>query len=69
MIVKNDERNGNPRLLNYPAAAQYLALSERKLWALAASAEIPQVRIGRAVRFDISDLDLFVEKAKTRRQQ
>lgn len=62
-----DREVGEPRLLSYRAAARYLGLSERKMWALAASAEIPVCRIGRSVRFDVSDLDLFVEKMKTRR--
>lgn len=68
MIVKNDNpTNDNPRLLNYRRAAQYLSLSERKLWALAASAEIPVCRIGRSVRFDRADLDLFIDRLKKRR--
>lgn len=52
------------RLMTYRQAAQYLALSERKLWGLAASAEIPVFRSGRAVRFDRADLDSWVEGLK-----
>lgn len=60
----SDHSDGAPRLLNYRQASAYLALSERKLWALAASAEIPTCRIGRCVRFDIEDLRLFIERTK-----
>jgi len=52
------------RLLTYRQAAAYLSLSERKLWGLAASAKIPVCRIGRSVRFDLADLDRFIEKMK-----
>lgn len=52
------------RLLTYRQAAQYLGLSERKLWGLAASAEIPVCRIGHSVRFDRDDLDVFIQQSK-----
>lgn len=47
-------------LLKSLEAAQRLAISPRKLWALTASGEIPSVRIGRNVRYATHDLDEYV---------
>ena len=54
------------RLLLKPnEAAQALALSPRKLWAMTASGEIACVRCGRSGIFtDPLDLRLFIEKQK-----
>jgi len=54
----------NTRLLTVKDAAAYLAISERKLWSMTNSGEIPVVRLGRAVRYDLNDLDSFIQKAK-----
>ena len=53
-----------PRLIKPRQAAEYLALSERKLWGLTKAGDIPAVRLGRAVRYDLSDLDTFIQGAK-----
>jgi len=52
------------RLLTAKNAAAYLAISERKLWDMTKTGEIPAVRLGRAVRYDRSDLDSFIQRAK-----
>ena len=53
------------RLLLTPReAAEALRISDRKLWGLTASGEIPCVRIGRSVRYDISDLQGWIEERK-----
>jgi excisionase family DNA binding protein len=52
------------RLLTVKDAANYLAISERKLWSMTQTGEIPAVRLGRAVRYDINDLDSFIQRAK-----
>ncbi|MHC4281147.1 MAG: helix-turn-helix domain-containing protein [Planctomycetota bacterium] len=52
------------RLLKSKQAAEYLCISERKLWDLQKSQRIPVVRIGRSVRFDLDDLDAFIADAK-----
>ena len=51
-------------LLTAREAAKALALSDRKLWGLTKSRAIPCVRIGRAVRYDPTDLRKFVEQQK-----
>ncbi|NLK42461.1 MAG: helix-turn-helix domain-containing protein [Planctomycetes bacterium] len=52
------------RMLKSRQAAAYLGISERKLWQIEKEGRIPSVRIDRAVRFDINDLDDFIRRAK-----
>jgi len=51
-----------PSLLRSKEAAQFLAISERSLWALTASGEIQATRIGRSVRYAPAALAEFIEK-------
>jgi excisionase family DNA binding protein len=51
-------------LLTPKHAAELLAISPRKLWSLTASGDVPCVRIGRSVRYDVADLAEFVETLK-----
>ena len=61
-----DKTGGNsPRLLVTPSdAARALAISTRKLWAMTKEGEMPCVRIGRAVRYDVGDLQKWVDARK-----
>ncbi len=52
------------RLVKSKAAASYLAISERKLFDLSKQNIVPAVRMGRAVRYDMLDLDDFIMRAK-----
>ena len=45
-------------------AARMLAISERKLWELTNRNLIRAVRIGRAVRYDMRDLEAFIAAQK-----
>lgn len=52
-----------PRLLlTSSQAAAALAISERALWALAASGELPATHIGRSKRFAIAVLQEFAAR-------
>jgi excisionase family DNA binding protein len=51
-------------LLKPPQAAEALAISPRKLWELTDRGIIKVVRIGRAVRYDPTDLTAFIAKQK-----
>lgn len=53
-----------PRLVKPREAAAYLAISERKLWSLTQDGRIPAVRLDRSVRYDVADLDRFIQAAK-----
>ena len=50
-----------PPLLTSKQAASMLAVSERMLWSMRASGEIPFIRIRRAVRFLVADLQGWIE--------
>jgi len=54
------------RLLLTPRqAAQALQISERKLWSMKASGEIPYILLGRSVRYPVADLQRWIDKRKT----
>jgi excisionase family DNA binding protein len=56
---------GPTRLLLTPReAARSLAVSERTLWGLTHQGAIPCVRLGRAVRYDLVDLQAFIAEKK-----
>jgi len=50
------------RLLTAGEAAEYLGLSEQTVRQWAHMRRIPCVKLGRALRFDIEDLDLWLEE-------
>lgn len=59
---------GNERiehlLLTPREAAEALRISQRKLWGLTASGQIPCVRIGRSVRYQPNDLRTWIDRRK-----
>ena len=50
------------RLLNVEEAAQYLGLEVDTLYKKARLKELPSVKVGRALRFDVNALDRYIEK-------
>ncbi len=54
-----------PKLLTPRQTASYLNISERKLWNLTNDGSIPCIRIGRAVRYSVSDLDSWIDSQRT----
>lgn len=64
-VKKMQSQIETTRLMTSREAAQYLCISERKLWDMLKNNEIPSVRLGRAVRIDRADLDAFIAKAKS----
>ena len=52
------------RLLRAKEAAEILAISPNKLWAMTKAGEIPCIRFGRAVRYDPDDLCSVVKRFK-----
>jgi len=49
-------------LLKPKEAAAALAISERTLWQLTKDGEVPCLRLGRAVRYDVAALQTWVER-------
>jgi excisionase family DNA binding protein len=54
-----------PSLLRAKEAAQFLAISERSLWALTQAGDIQSTRIGRSVRYAPAALADFIERQST----
>ena len=52
-------------LLTSRQAAEALQISERKLWSMQASGEMPHIRLGRSVRYPVADLQQWIEERKT----
>ena len=50
------------RLLNVREAAQYLGLEVDTLYKKARLREVPCVKVGRALRFDVEALERFIEQ-------
>jgi len=53
-----------PMLLTPREAAKALSICERTLYALTRRGELPVVRIGRAVRYDVADLRGYIDRMK-----
>jgi excisionase family DNA binding protein len=51
-------------LLTPRQAAEALQISERKLWSMKASKEIPHVLLGRSVRYPLGDLQQWIDERK-----
>jgi excisionase family DNA binding protein len=51
-------------LLTVTEAARALAIGQRKLWELTNQRVIRAVRIGRAVRYDLAELEAFIARQK-----
>ena len=54
-----------PRLVTVNDAARYLSVSVSTLYGWVYQRRIPFVKVGRALRFEMSDLDNFVERNRT----
>lgn len=52
------------RLLNTKEAAEYLALTKAALYQLVHRKQVPVVRLGKALRFDLQALDAWIEQRK-----
>ena len=45
-------------------AAEALGISERKLWGMTDSREIPHVRLGRCLRYPVHELEQWIDENK-----
>jgi excisionase family DNA binding protein len=52
----------NKRLLNVREAARYLGLDEDTVYRKARLRELPSVKVGRALRFDVVALGRYIEQ-------
>jgi excisionase family DNA binding protein len=65
-MAKNDEMRSNDgvgkRLLNVREAALYMGLDVDTVYRKARLRELPSVKVGRALRFDVKALEAYVER-------
>jgi excisionase family DNA binding protein len=45
-------------------AAEALGISQRKLWGMTDSREIPHVRLGRCLRYSVHELEQWIDENK-----
>ena len=54
-----------PRLVTVNDAAKYLAVSVSTLYGWVYQRRIPFVKVGRALRFEVTELDDFIRRNRT----
>ncbi len=52
------------RYLDVAGAMEYLTLSERAIRTMVARQEIPHIKVGTRLRFDVQDLDLWMRRQR-----
>ncbi|MFY7751954.1 MAG: helix-turn-helix domain-containing protein [Exiguobacterium acetylicum] len=52
------------RLYTSTKAAEFLGVSVRTLWTLRNTGKIPFVRVGESIRYELSDLESYVDRNK-----
>ena len=57
------------QLVNVNEAAQFLAVSPSTLYGWVWQRRIPFVKVGRAVRFDMADLEHFISQNRIRARE
>jgi excisionase family DNA binding protein len=69
MLIPGPSPAGARLLLTPREAAGALSVCEKTLWSLTKRGELPAVRIGRSVRYDLADLRAFIEGRKPQAAQ
>ena len=62
--MKLIQMEGKHRLLDVRQAANYLGLKVSTLYQWASQKKIPYVKSGRLLKFDLADLDNFIERRR-----
>lgn len=65
----NARPQGETRLLTVREAAKYLGTTEKTLYTKVWRREIPFVKLGRSLRFDIRELDKLIEESTVKPQE
>jgi excisionase family DNA binding protein len=66
--MSDTERLGREevRLLNIKEAARFLGTTDKTLYTKVWRREIPFIKLGRSVRFDLRDLEALIERSRVR---
>jgi excisionase family DNA binding protein len=57
------------RLLNIKEAARFLGTTDKTLYTKIWRREIPFIKLGRSVRFDVMDLEALIERSRVRAEE
>ena len=60
--MRSNDHVGNKRLLKPEEAAEYLGLQVDTVYKKSRLRELPSVKVGRALRFDVKALERFIEQ-------
>jgi excisionase family DNA binding protein len=60
--MRSNDHVVGKRLLNAEEAAEYLGLQVDTIYRKARLRELPSVKVGRALRFDVEALERFIEE-------
>jgi excisionase family DNA binding protein len=64
MATDHQGEQSGSRLLNIRQAAQYLGTTPATLYGRVWRRELPFIKLGRSLRFDLRDLDELIEKSR-----
>jgi excisionase family DNA binding protein len=64
-MATNDGSGSTGSLRTRAETARQLHISERHLWKITASGELPAIKIGRTVRYAQQDIDAFIASRRT----
>lgn len=62
----DEQARQDVRLINVKEAAQYLGTTPATLYTKVWRREVPFVKVGRSVRFDVKDIEELIERSKVR---
>ena len=61
---KATDTTGSHRLLDIDGAAEHMAVTPRFVRSLVADRRIPYLKVGKFVRFDVGDLDTWLDSCR-----
>ncbi len=64
-IAPGNDQDAALLLITSPKAAKRMSICERTLWTLTNQGDLPCVRIGRSVRYDPRDIEVWTERHKS----
>jgi len=69
--MSDKERPGREevRLLNIKEAARFLGTTDKTLYTKIWRREIPFIKLGRCVRFDVRDLEALIERLRVKAEE
>lgn len=61
---KKNEEISYKKLLTVSEVAEYLAVARQTIYNMVSERKIPFIKLGKAVRFDMKDVNALIEKGK-----